>query len=390
MSNHNETMMLDAAASVETAYMMSTDEPFTGTITNSEGDTEDWIGIEMEAGTTYTISVSGTLSSMNGGEMDTILTLYDDKGGMIDMNDDTKEGLGSMLEFTPEVDGTYYIGVSTYRNNPNLDNSGMYTVMVTGMVVDPGVGMDVMGTERVMADDTTTPPTLYASGNDKLKGTDAAENINGLSGDDTLYGMGGDDTLDGGADNDLLVGGADADTLKGGDGEDTIDYSYSPMAVTINLNDGTARGGDADGDTIGDDIENVRGSMHDDMLTGARVGTARHNKLWGLDGNDELDGLRGRDMLFGGAGEDNLDGGDDDDTLEGGYGADMLTGGDGMDTASYSMSMMGVTVRLHSGQAMGGDAEGDVFAGSGTPVEYTDGDEDMQEAAVYDIEHLTG
>ena len=42
----------------------------------------------------------------------------------------------------------------------------------------------------------------------------------------------------------------------------------SPMGVTINLNDGTARGGDADGDTIGSDIENVRGSMHDDALTG--------------------------------------------------------------------------------------------------------------------------
>ena len=54
------------------------------------------------------------------------------------------------------------------------------------------------------------------------------------------------------------------------------------------------------------------------------------------------------------------------------------------------MSMMGVTVRLHSGQAMGGDAEGDTFAGSGTPVEYTDSDEEMAEANVYDIEHLTG
>ena len=163
--------------------------------------------------------------------------------------------------------------------------------------------------------------------------------------------------------------------------------------VTINLDDGTARGGDADGDTIGSDIEHVRGSMHDDSLTGARVGTARHNKLWGLGGNDELDGLRGRDELYGGAGDDDLDGGDDDDMLEGGYGADMLTGGDhgdNGDTASYSMSMMGVTVRLHSGQAMGGDAEGDTFAGMGDPVEYTDGDEEMQEASVYDIENLTG
>ena len=33
------------------------------------------------------------------------------------------------------------------------------------------------------------------------------------------------------------------------------------------------------------------------------------------------------------------------------------------DTASYALSTMGVTVRLHADKAMGGDAEGDTFAG---------------------------
>ena len=52
------------------------------------------------------------------------------------LNDDDDTGMGgvspgSKLEFTPEVDATYYISVSTYRNNPNLDNSGSYTVSVT-------------------------------------------------------------------------------------------------------------------------------------------------------------------------------------------------------------------------------------------------------------------
>ena len=70
------------------------------------------------------------------------------------------------------------------------------------------------------------------------------------------------------------------------------------MGVTINLGDGTARGGDADGDTIvdmgTDKIEHVQGSMHDDILTGSS-GSARHNKLWGLGGDDELDGGRRAD-----------------------------------------------------------------------------------------------
>ena len=54
---------------------------------------------------------------------------------------------------------------------------------------------------------------------------------------------------------------------------DTIDYSiFAGWELPSTLATGTARGGDADGDTIvdmGDDrIENVRGSMHDDTLTG--------------------------------------------------------------------------------------------------------------------------
>ena len=40
------------------------------------------------------------------------------------------------------------------------------------------------------------------------------------------------------------------------------------MGVSINLLAGTASGGDAQGDTLGTDIENVMGSMYDDTLTG--------------------------------------------------------------------------------------------------------------------------
>ena len=387
MSNHNEMPMQDAPASIETSYMMSTDEPFEGTITNTEGDTEDWVGIEMEAGTTYTITVTGTLAGA-GGAMDTILRLIDSKGTAFMMNDDDS-GMGgvspgSKLEFTPEVSDTYYISVSTYRSNPQLDNSGEYTVTVTGVVVDPADGTAMMGTPRVVDPEPDVDPVIeYVSGNDKLTGTDNNDELLGLSGDDTLYGLGGDDELNGGADDDLLVGGPGADELKGGTGTDTIDYSYSPMGVTINLITGTARGGDADGDTIvdmGDDeVENVRGSTHDDVLTG----NSRENSLWGLGGNDELDGGRRDDMLSGGAGDDMLDGGDGD-----GGGLDAMDNVLG-DTASYAGSMMGVTVRLHNGTAMGGDAKGDTWNLSET-VEYTDGDEEMAEATVADIENLTG
>ena len=99
----------------------------------------------------------------------------------------------------------------------------------------------------------------------KLTGTDGAEKIAGGEGNDTLDGMGGDDEI-GTA---VLAwicssGGPGADKISGGgpnDLGDTVSYAYSPMGVNINLRAGTASGGDADGDELAADIENVRGSM---------------------------------------------------------------------------------------------------------------------------------
>ena len=378
-------MMMDAAASVETAAMMSAGDTFEGEIT--PGD-EDWISIEMSEGKEYTITVGGdTTGTADDPKLnDSILKLMDGKGGLIDMNDDTDPAmgkLGSQLKFTPEAGSgtqTYFISVSGYSGNPGANNIGDYTVSVKEVTVLPaGEGADIEGTDMA----------------DKLTGTDDSESIAGLKGDDTIDGGAGDDSLDGGAGNDLLTGGPGADTLKGGAGDkDTISYMYSPMGVTINLNAGTASGGDADGDTLGTDIENVIGSMHDDMITGTdnvNVG----NSLWGLGGADSLYGREGPDMLYGGAGDDMLSGGDEGDTLEGGPGADELTGGLGADTASYASSMMGVTVRLHASQAMGGDAEGDTW-GDTVTVDYTVPAEDPEDPAVEmeetvpDIVNLTG
>ena len=382
-------MMMDAAASVETANMMSAGDTFEGSL--STKNDEDWIRIELTAGMLYTISLSGA----DGGVSDTVLKLIDSKGGLIDSNDDidgAKGDLNSKLEFTPEVSGTYYISAGAYTGNPSVDNKGDYTVTVTEMAVDPTMGTDIVGTDRVLGDPDADPAVEYVSGNDKLSGTDAGEMIMGLGGDDTLYGGAGDDTLDGGAGDDLLVGGAGADTLMGGAGDgDTISYGYSPAGVTINLDDGTARGGNADGDTIvdmgdADRVENVIGSEHDDAITGNR----HVNSLWGRGGNDELNGLRGNDMLFGGSGDDNLDGGRGDDTLEGGPGADILTGGgEGTNTASYAGSTMGVMVRLHNSKADGGDATGDTFAGRVTAT-YTNEDDEEIEVSLPDIANLTG
>ncbi len=386
----------------------------------SAGD-EDWIAIELSEGKEYTITVEGrfitdsdpatdgtdnddnTSNDFDSGDLkDSVIKLATSKGDVFMMKDDDYNPDGSIkmtggmpnyhptLKFTPQAGtGTqkYFISVSGYTDNPGAsNNTGGYKVTVKEVSVLPvGESGDIEGSDTV---------------NDKLTGTDLAEVILGFGGDDTLTGLGGDDTLNGGAGSDLLIGGKGGDKLIGGDandpddmqGIDTISYAASAEGVTINLRDGTAMGGDAEGDELGDDIENVMGSMYDDTITGTDDVTLG-NRIWGLGGMDRLYGGEGPDTLSGGAGDDMLDGGDEDDILIGGPGADALTGGAGDDTASYAGSMMGVTVRFHAMQAMHGDAEGDTFVDTTTNT-YTVLDEDEEEQdmteTVPDVINLTG
>ena len=167
--------------------------------------------------------------------------------------------------------------------------------------------------------------------------------------------------------------GAGADILIGGSGEDIASYRYSDAGVEVRLDDGTARGGDAEGNTFAGrktieyvqggekaqdsgvpaieeliislifgesveeaeeieipDIEDLFGSAHDDIL----VGTYSSNRLGGYRGNDELDGREGDDWLDGGPGNDQLWGGPDNDMLDGGEGDDtfFIAAGGGNDT----------------------------------------------------------
>lgn len=275
------------------------------------------------------------------------------------------------------------------------------------------------------------------AGNDTLYGGEGGDQLTGGTGHDMLFGGMGDDELMGGAGNDHLEGGPGADMLNGGMGMDTAAYTMSSEAVMVDLRYQTTKtdpmikapmGGDAMGDTL-ENIENLRGSMHDDTLIGSDMmmgddpattdevetdhpqpgtgmntlfGNMGDDMLKGMGGNDMLHGGKGMDTLYGGMGNDTLMGEMGDDALKGEEGADKLVGGPGMDklfgdnfnaetmkgytadddpdsmndTADYSMSDAGVTIDLSkTSNAMpvptgkGGHAEGDELVG---------------------IEHLTG
>ena len=164
------------------------------------------------------------------------------------------------------------------------------------------------------------------------------ENVAGSDYEDVIRGDNGANHLLGGAGDDILHGGAGADLLDGGKGTDLIEYWASDEGVVVNLKEGTAEGGHAEGDVIVD-IERVWGSRYRDILVGD-------------DGDNLLDGHHGEDDLQGEGG---------DDWMNGSAGADKLDGGEGSDGVSYWLSDTGVTVNLEDGTGQGGYAEGDVI-----------------------------
>lgn len=236
-----------------------------------------------------------------------------------------------------------------------------------------------------------------------------ADTVRGGDGDDFIQGNGGNDILYGDAGNDTLSGGAGNDQVFGGDGQDTVDFSEEFERVVVDLAAQTATGLQIGTDTL-NSIEHARGGLGHDRLV------ARHAAVVdpGLPSGSNLDGGRGDDVLVSNRGADTLIGGDGFDTadfstattgvnvnlgagiiiasgdgedrligiegligsafadsltgdagdnvLDGGAGADALVGGAGFDTADYNRSSAGVTVSLHAGTGLGGDAQGDTLA----------------------------
>ena len=369
MSNHNivNEGMMDAAANDQTNAALTAGETFHGYLDGR--DDSDWIRVELAAGASYMITVAGRDPDGAGMQMaaaDTVLEIRDADGEVVVMKDDLTaaevrmdnraDPNHPMLIFEPEADGVYYLSVSSYNLVAATDNFGGYSLELTELdpPPDPNRDMTLAG--------TATP--------DKLIGAGGADNIRGGSKDnpldsqdnrndhDFLSGGGANDELFGESGDDTLEGGPGADTLNGGAGSDTITYARSTEAVTVNLGKATATGGEAEGDVI-ENIENIIGSSWDDWLRG----DTNDNVLTGGAGDDTLiGGGGGDDALNGGAGDDELNGGEGNDTLNGGAGADMLNGGPGMDIISYDGSDSAVDIRLRTGHASGGHAEGDVFA----------------------------
>jgi Ca2+-binding RTX toxin-like protein len=202
---------------------------------------------------------------------------------------------------------------------------------------------------------------ISGAGNDTLRGNAVANVLSGGDGNDLLDGRAGNDTLHGGDGTDTILGGdgddlitteglaVSSDIVDGGLGIDTLDYSGLTLALgaaglTLDLRLTTPQETFAAGyDTISN-IENIIGSLRNDLLNGSDVantlnGGAGDDVIYGNGGDDFLNGSTGSDRLFGGDGNDVLNGGafggiaGEWDTLTGGAGADRFV----FDSANSSL-----------------------------------------------------
>lgn len=215
-------------------------------------------------------------------------------------------------------------------------NLGLAGVQNTG-----GAGADTLVSIEELIGSNFGDVLTGDGGSNAIFSTGGDDVLSGLAGGDLLAGGDGNDTLSGGDGNDSLIGDAGNDTLHGGAGLDIVGYGDAPAGVTVNLGNGVAQdtGGAGIDTLILGTIENLLGSLHNDILTG----DGADNVLIGLAGDDTLTGGNGNDLLLDGVGDD------------------VLTGGSGQDTASYGTATGAVAVDLTIGVA-----QNTVGAGSDT------------------------
>ncbi|MEO8289743.1 MAG: CARDB domain-containing protein [Gaiellaceae bacterium] len=216
------------------------------------------------------------------------------------------------------------------------------TVFADGGTGNDSILMDKGGQGSDQGDGTTSTTSIDftvntvlcgGSGDDKIVGGNAHDEIQGdagkgsgytcstaeaaSDGSDELAGRDGDDTINGQGKNDEVAGEDGTDTLNAGTGNDSVTGGEGSDAITSGPN--TLGAGQTDDDTVqGGPETNVNdGTTNDTINAGAGI--------------DNVQGEAGNDTINGGPGDDNLIGSKNDDTINGNDGADVINGADGND-----------------------------------------------------------
>jgi Ca2+-binding RTX toxin-like protein len=275
------------------------------------------ISIESVAGTSYNDTLIGN------GDVNNLIA----RGG----NDIVLGGAGT----DPQLNGGP--GDDILDGGPGIDTASYNSEATGGVTVD----LRIAGPQAVGGG--LGIDTLISI--ESLRGSNFADTLIGDDQDNVLAGLPGNDILDGGL------------------GIDMASYAPATSSVTVNLAKqnvpqliSAQEGNDR---LIG--IENVRGSIYNDRLTG----NAGANLLQGGSGDDIVDGGRGNDTVTGGPGAD---------VAKGGAGADVflflpgqIASGPVLDRIGDFNHRQGDTIDLSGLDAVeGGGDDGFSFIGGGS------------------------
>ena len=172
---------------------------------------------------------------------------------------DNAEGYRYQWQRT-EADGTF----------ADIENATEQTYTLIEADVGQRLQVVVRYTDNNGADETLTAATVRAAASnaDDPVIDDATNIVNGTEGDDPfLAGRAGSQRINGLGGDDTLVGYAGADILDGGAGVDWAAYPLDSADIEIDLETGTGKGGQAEGDVL-IRIENISGGSGNDIITG--------------------------------------------------------------------------------------------------------------------------
>ena len=127
---------VDTAGRIRVGGSVSGEIQFDG-VNDGRPDDEDWFAVNLEAGTTYQIDLTGVSSGAGSLPSPRLLGIRDSSGVRLagTANNNGGQGNDSRKRFTPDQDGTYYIEVGSERVSPTGTKLGTYKVLV-GVLVD--------------------------------------------------------------------------------------------------------------------------------------------------------------------------------------------------------------------------------------------------------------
>ena len=320
-----------------------------GNIINT-GDGNDFI--TGNAGNDYLLGGAGN-DTLNGGAGNDTLSgftgndyyIYDSLASNLGSDVIQDEGADNGIDRLDFSGMTSNINISLAVSTSQQYTSGMYLTIGANNSIEKLYGGD--GNDTLAGGDADgyidggggNDSISGGKGNDTLYGNSGNDTLNGNEGNDSMFGNSGNDLLNGDVGNDTLQGGPHADTYWGGDGIDWVDYSddkTNTWYISLNnIDDDWILPNLTGRENVHDDIENVRGTNQNDVITGSD----EDNRIEGGGGNDSISGGDGNDTLLGEAGNDTLNGGNHGDILEGGLGNDSLLGAGGYDTYVFNNSL---------------------------------------------------